>query len=117
VPDVQALKARSTIQAHVPRLRPPPPLPIPKPSPVLIWITLGIAFAPVAAAAAAMFTALSYPDAGPKDQWLEAILYGLVVFVILLSILYVRPIGWLIQRIDRFVCASAEAARGRRVNR
>jgi hypothetical protein len=114
VPDVQALKARSTIQAHVPRLRPPPPLPIPKPSPVQIWMTLGIAFAPVAAAAAAMFTALSYPDPGTKDQWPEAILYGFGVFVVLLSILYVRPIGRLIQRIDRFVCGSAKTARGRR---
>src|SRR5207245_2746696 len=109
VPDVQALKARSMIQAHVPRLRLPPPAPIsksspagaPAPSPVLIWMTLGIAFAPVAAAAAVIFTASRYPDAPAKGQWVEAILYGLAVFLAFLSILYVRPIGWLIQQIDR----------------
>jgi len=117
VPDVQALKARSTIQVHVPRLRLPPPPPIPKPSPsrpcaplpLLVWIALGIAVTPILAVAAAMITVLSYPDAGPKDQWPGAILYGLAVFLALISIVYVRPIGWLIQRIDRLACAAIKS--------
>jgi hypothetical protein len=110
VPDVQALKARSTIQAYVPRLRLPPPAPIPKPSPAIVWGTVGIAFAPIVAAAAILFTTWTYPDAAAKGQLPEAILYGVAVFLVLLSILYVRPIGWLIQRIDRLACKCAKAA-------
>ena len=88
--------------------------PFPNPSPVLIWVTLGIACAPFIATAAAMFAVASYPDAGPKDQWPEAMLYGLAVFLALLSILYVRPIGWLIQWIDRAVCSLMKVVSKRR---
>ena len=110
VPDVQVLKARSTIQAHVPRLRLPPPAPTPKPSPALVWGTVGIAFAPIFAVAAILVTAWTYPDAAAKGQLSEAILYGVAVFLVFLSILYVRPIGRLIQRIDRLAGKCVKAA-------
>ena len=104
VPDVHTLQVRELIGANATRLRLPPPAPIPNPSPALIWVTLGIAVPHLWQPPQRCLRSRVIPTPGQKVNCPRRCSTASPCLA-LLSILYVRPIGWLIQWIDRAVCS------------